>query len=75
MRAYLVDLLDPKTHVHQRIWVKTKEPVTRGEMQDYVDTLEGLKVTDPLVVSSTEKTLPGSIRQELVEKVFPVFTA
>jgi hypothetical protein len=74
MKAYLVDLLDPKSQTRQRIWVKTKEPVTRGEMQDYVDKLEGLRVELPLVLSCTEKTLPGSIRQELVEKVFPVFT-
>lgn len=74
MRAYLVDLIDPKTHVHQRIWVKTNNPVTSDEMQDYVEKLEGLKVQDPLLISCREKTLPSTIRQELVEKVFPVFT-
>lgn len=74
MRAYLVDLVDSKTQVHQRIWVKTNHPVTPKEMEAYVARLEGLRVQEPKLVSIREKTLPSSIRQELVEKVFPVFT-
>lgn len=74
MRAYLVDLMDSKTQVHQRIWVKTNHSVTPKEMEAYVAKLEGLKVQEPKLVSIREKTLPSNIRQELVEKVFPVFT-
>lgn len=74
MRAYLVDLLDSKTQVRQRIWVKTPSPVSLQEMQSYVESLEGLKVQDPQLISIREKTLPSSIRQELVEKIFSVYT-
>jgi hypothetical protein len=74
MRAYLVDLIDAKTQVHQRIWVKTHSQMSPKEMQAYVKNLEGLKVQEPQLVSIREKTLPSSIRQELVEKVFPVYT-
>lgn len=74
MRAYLVDLMDSKSQVHQRIWVKTHTSVTSKEMEAYISKLEGLKVQEPKLVSIREKTLPTNIRQELVEKVFPVFT-
>lgn len=73
MRAYLVDLMDSKTQVHQRIWVKTHSSVSPKEMEAYVAKLEGLKVQEPKLVSIREKTLPSNIRQELVEKVFQVF--
>ena len=73
MKAYLVDLIDAKTQVHQRIWVKANNSVSPNEMEAYVQKLEGLKVQEPKLVSIREKTLPYSIRQELVEKVFPVF--
>lgn len=73
MRAYLVDLMDSKTQVHQRIWVKTRSSVSPKEMEAYVAKLEGLKVQEPKLVSIREKTLPSNIRQELVEKVFQVF--
>ena len=74
MRAYLVDLIDPKSQVHQKIWVKSSVPVSAEEMQDYVSKLGGLKVKKPKLVSFKEKDLPSSIRQELVEKKFSVFT-
>ena len=73
MKAYLVDLIDIETEVHQRIWVKTSHPVSFREMESYVEKLDGLKVSNPRLVSFREKTLPLTIRQELVEKVFPVF--
>jgi 3-deoxy-D-manno-octulosonic acid (KDO) 8-phosphate synthase len=73
MKAYLVDLIDMKTKVRQRIWIKSKEPVSPEEMKKYVKKLRGLKVERPQVISVKEKTLPTNIRQELVEKVFPVF--
>jgi Cu/Ag efflux pump CusA len=73
MRAYLVDLIDTKTEVRQRIWVKSDEPVSAEEMKKFVKKLKGLKVKRPQVISAKEKTLPSNIRQELVEKVFPVF--
>jgi hypothetical protein len=74
MRAYLVDLIDPKSQVHQRIWVKVSTPVSAEEMQDYVLKLDGLKVKNPKLVSLKEKNFPYSIRQELIEKKFSVFT-
>jgi len=73
MKAYLVDLIDAKTQVHQRIWVRTNNAVSPKEMADFVETLEGLKIESPVLFSIKEKTLPTRIRQELVEKVFPVF--
>ena len=74
MRAYFVDLIDPKSQVHQRIWVKSSTPVSAEEMQAYVLRLDGLKVKRPKLVSFREKDFPSSIRQELVEKKFSVFT-
>ena len=74
MRAYLVDLIDPNSQVHQRIWVKTGAPVSAEEMQEYVLKLEGLKVQEPKLISLREKPFPSRIRQELVEKNFSVFT-
>jgi len=73
MKAYLVDLVDTKTKVRQRIWVKSETPVSLREMKSFVRTLEGLKVESPRVIFFREKDLPFSIRQELVEKAFPVF--
>jgi hypothetical protein len=73
MKAYLVDLIDSKTQVHQRIWVKTQNPISPQEMAAYVEQLEGLKIESPKLVSIREKTLPSRIRQELVEKVFSVY--
>lgn len=73
MRAYLVDLVDAKTQVRQRIWVKANSVISPKEMEAYVEKLEGLKITEPKLFSIREKTLPSNIRQELVEKVFPVF--
>jgi hypothetical protein len=43
-------------------------------MQDYVLKLDGLKVKNPKLVSLKEKNFPYSIRQELIEKKFSVFT-
>jgi hypothetical protein len=74
MKAYLVDLIDSKTQVHQRIWVKTHAQVSPKEMQEYVEKLEGLKIQEPQLVSIREKTLPSRIRQELVDKFFSVYT-
>jgi hypothetical protein len=74
MNTYLVDLVDANTQVHQRIWVKTKSPLSPKEMQSYVENLDGLKVQEPRLFSFVEKTLPCRIRQELVEKVFQVYT-
>ena len=74
MRSYLVDLIDPRTQVRQRIWVKANSHVSMGEMEAYVKKLKGLKVEEPQVISFREKTMPHNIRQELVEKIFPVFT-
>lgn len=73
MKAYLVDLADAKTEVRQRIWVKSSDPVSPEEMKNYVRKLKGLKIKRPQLISIKEKTLPANIRQELVEKVFPVF--
>lgn len=73
MKAYLVDLTDSKNQMRQRIWVKSNSPVSLREMRHYVKGLEGLKVSNPRVVSMREKRLPSSIRQELVERAFPVF--
>jgi hypothetical protein len=73
MKAYLVDLIDTKTQVHQRIWVRANNAISPKEMADFVETLEGLKIESPVLFSIKEKTLPMRIRQELVEKVFPVF--
>ena len=74
MRAYLVDLIDPDSQVRQRIWVKASTPVSAEEMQEYVLKLDGLKVQEPKLISFKEKQFPSSIRQELVEKNFSVFT-
>lgn len=74
MKAYLVDLVDPKTKVRQRIWVKAHARVSAQEIAECVARLDGLKVDNPEVVSYVEKTLPYSINQKLVEKIFPVFT-
>lgn len=73
MKAYLVGLVDPETQVRQRIWVKSQAPVTLGEMCSYVSGLDGLRVNDPRIISFREKSLPSTIRQELVEKAFQVF--
>ena len=73
MKAYLVDIIDTKTKVRQRIWVKSSSTVTLREMRAYVRGLEGLKVKNPRIVSFREKRLPTSIRQDLVEKAFPEF--
>ena len=73
MRAYLVDLVDAKTKVRQRIWVKTKNPVSPKEMAAYVEKLDGLKIETPKLLSIKEKTFPCSIRQELVEKIFSIY--
>lgn len=73
MRAYLVDLVDKETNLRQRIWVKSKSPVSLKEMRHYVRGLDGLKIENPRIFSIKEKDLPSSIRQELVEKAFPVF--
>ena len=74
MRAYLVDLVDTKTEVRQRIWVKSENPVSPEEMKSYVKKLKGLRVKRPHVVSFKEKNLPTSIRQEIVERIIPVFS-
>lgn len=74
MKAYLVDLIDPKTQVHQRIWVKARGHVSLLEMTAYVKKLKGLRIKEPQLVSFREKTLPSSIRQELIEKFFPIYT-
>lgn len=74
MRGYLVDLADAKTEVRQRIWVKSENPVSPEEMKNYVKKLKGLRVKRPQIISIKEKPLPSNIRQEIVEKFFPVFS-
>jgi Cu/Ag efflux pump CusA len=74
LNKYLVHLIDRRSGVLQKVWVKsTSDANMQKFFDDNADKLPGLKVgmTHPVVVSVKEMQTTY-IRDDIINKVFPV---